>query len=118
MFDNIIKTFIKNEGKTARRKDIKFIPVTLNYDIVYEGETFPMELLGESKIPESLMRMIKQLTHFQKNLGKIIIKYGDPISLREYISSYCEKKNETPQTLISDLAIQDKFVAKLGKDLS
>jgi glycerol-3-phosphate O-acyltransferase len=31
------------------RKDISFVPVTLNYDRVYEGESFPYELLGEIK---------------------------------------------------------------------
>ena len=43
-----------------------------------------MELLGESKTPESFVRVVRQLTHFSKNLGKVIVKYGDPISLAAY----------------------------------
>jgi glycerol-3-phosphate O-acyltransferase len=29
------------------KKDIKFVPVSINYDRVHEGEAFPLELLGE-----------------------------------------------------------------------
>jgi glycerol-3-phosphate O-acyltransferase len=31
------------------KKDIKFVPLTINYDAIYEGQIYPMELLGESK---------------------------------------------------------------------
>lgn len=30
-------------------KDVKFIPITINYDRVHEGDSFPLELLGEAK---------------------------------------------------------------------
>ena len=92
MFDNLIQGYLKSVEKGEFRKDIKFIPVSLNYDIVYEGETFPIDFLGESKIEESLMRFARQFTHFSKNLGKVIVKYGEPISLKEYISNHCQTK--------------------------
>lgn len=28
-------------------KDVVFVPITLNYDRVHDGESFPLELLGE-----------------------------------------------------------------------
>lgn len=34
-------------------------PLTINYERVMEGETYPLELLGEDKVKESLMRVIK-----------------------------------------------------------
>ena len=52
-----------------------------------------MELLGESKSPESLVRVLRQLLQFKKNLGKVIVKYGDPISLGEYITTLTQKKS-------------------------
>jgi glycerol-3-phosphate O-acyltransferase len=36
-----------------------FVPVTINYTRVLEGETFPFELTGEEKVKESLTRIIK-----------------------------------------------------------
>lgn len=78
------------------------MPISINYDIVYEGETFPMELLGESKVEESLMRVLRQLSHFQKNLGKVIVKYGEPISLKEQIQLQCNKKQLDVKVFIKD----------------
>jgi glycerol-3-phosphate O-acyltransferase len=62
------------------------VPVTINYDIIYEGEIYPMELLGESDTKESFIRILKQLFYYKRNLGKVIINYGDPISLKETIN--------------------------------
>jgi len=33
--------------------DIKFVPITMNYDRVHEGESFPLMLLGEQKSTNS-----------------------------------------------------------------
>lgn len=44
-----------------------------------------MELMGESKVKESLVRVLKQLSHYQKNLGKVVVKYCDPISVDDYL---------------------------------
>jgi glycerol-3-phosphate O-acyltransferase len=54
-----MKNYIKSIGNGDARKDIKFIPVSLSYEIVYEASTFPLELLGESKEPESLYRVLR-----------------------------------------------------------
>lgn len=42
----------------SQKKDLKFIPITINYDTVYEGETFPLELLGEFKVEESIPKLL------------------------------------------------------------
>lgn len=49
----------QNPQPNGQKKDIKFIPITINYDTVYEGESFPLELLGESKVKESMARVLK-----------------------------------------------------------
>jgi len=46
-----------------------------------------MELLGESKTPESFSRIIKYFANL-KNIGKVVVKYCDPISLQEYTQRY------------------------------
>ena len=45
LFDQILKLHLKS--KDTPQKDIKFVPVTINYDRVHDGESFPLELLGE-----------------------------------------------------------------------
>ena len=63
--------------------DVSFVPVTINYERVLEGETFPLELLGEHKVKESFSRIIKAVKILKMNFGKIFISIGDPISTKD-----------------------------------
>ena len=69
----------------TQKKDIKFVPITINYDRVYEGDSFPLELLGEAKQYESVYRALRQFIHINAKLGRVHIKYCTPISLKDYI---------------------------------
>ena len=53
VFSHVIHNFFNGKAD-----DIKVIPVTINYDRILEGETFPYELVGEEKVKESLSRFI------------------------------------------------------------
>jgi glycerol-3-phosphate O-acyltransferase len=44
IFESIIKLYMRSHEK----KDITFVPITINYDRVHDGESFPLELLGEA----------------------------------------------------------------------
>jgi glycerol-3-phosphate O-acyltransferase len=69
--------FTTNDGK----KDIIFVPVTLNYDRVIEGDIFPLDLLGEKSAPMSFFKFMKQFNSIRKELGKVVVRYAQPISL-------------------------------------
>lgn len=58
------------------------IPITINYEKVLEGNTFPMELLGEEKVKESLSRIIKAIKILNENFGRMEVKLCEPISLK------------------------------------
>ena len=60
LLDHIISQHIKNEGS---KKDILFVPVTINYDRVIEGELFPHDLLGEAPEKESLTKIFKHFSN-------------------------------------------------------
>ena len=45
LFERLVKLHL--ETPVGERKDVKFVPVTINYDKVHDGESFPLELLGE-----------------------------------------------------------------------
>jgi glycerone phosphate O-acyltransferase/fatty acyl-CoA reductase len=66
--------------------DVHIVPVTINYERVLEGETFPFELLGEEKTKESLGRILKAVKILRMNFGKIHVAIDTPISLKEYTS--------------------------------
>jgi glycerol-3-phosphate O-acyltransferase len=69
-------------------EDVILVPITINYDKVYEGEAFPYELLGEEKPKETLMKILKQLVMTKERQGRAIIKYCKPISLKTMIEGY------------------------------
>lgn len=62
IFDTIIKIHLKQN----KDKDLVFVPVTINYDRVIEGEIFPLDLLGEQPMKVNALTIIKQLTFIKK----------------------------------------------------
>ena len=65
----------------------KLVPVTINYEKVLEGETFPFELLGETKVKESLLRMIYSIGALNKNFGRIFVEFCEPINLKYFFKT-------------------------------
>ena len=67
-----------------RISDCTIVPLTINYEKVLEGETFPQEMLGEDKVKETLGRVFGAWNILQKNHGKIMIEFCDLISIKKY----------------------------------
>jgi glycerol-3-phosphate O-acyltransferase len=57
IFENYINAYLRNIEEVD---DVMLVPITINYDKVYEGHQFPFELLGEEKPKESLIKILKQ----------------------------------------------------------
>eukprot|EP00349_Pseudokeronopsis_sp_Brazil_P010529 CAMPEP_0202978602 /NCGR_PEP_ID=MMETSP1396-20130829/84970_1 /ASSEMBLY_ACC=CAM_ASM_000872 /TAXON_ID= /ORGANISM="Pseudokeronopsis sp., Strain Brazil" /LENGTH=142 /DNA_ID=CAMNT_0049717629 /DNA_START=942 /DNA_END=1370 /DNA_ORIENTATION=- len=57
-FAHYINAFLKNIDEID---DLILVPITINYDKVYEGYRYPFELLGEDGPKDSLARIIKQV---------------------------------------------------------
>lgn len=72
-------------------KDVVFVPITLNYDRVHDGESFPMELLGEQAQRDNIYKIVQHFLSFNQPLGRVIIKYCEPLSLAQFISTYSAK---------------------------
>lgn len=68
--------FILENYFSEKVSTFKFVPVTINYSRVLEGETFPMELLGEKKVGESLGRVLNAFRYMNMNFGKIYINFS------------------------------------------
>ena len=77
LFSHIIDVYLKN----PKKRDIKFIPITINYDRVHDGESFPLELLGENPQRENLYAILQHFIAVNKPLGRVVIKYCEPLSL-------------------------------------
>lgn len=90
--------------------NVHFVPITINYERVLEGETFPFELLGEEKVKESLMRLAKSIKTLNMNFGKIEIVVNDPISIKDF----CFKNPSLDPSNLQDRDILNK---KLGFEI-
>jgi glycerol-3-phosphate O-acyltransferase len=56
IFENYINAYLRN----VEIDDVLLVPITINYDKVYEGQQFPFELLGEEKPKQSYYKFMKQ----------------------------------------------------------
>ena len=81
--------------------DLILQPVTINYDKIYEGESFPYELLGDEGKRESVFKILKSIMWVNEKYGKVYIKYCKPISLKEKIQEYVKCKNLDVKLLLS-----------------
>ena len=68
--------------------DAQILPVTINYDKLVEGESYPFELLGEPKVKESLTRLIKAVDVLKMSFGKVYFEIGDAIPLSKYVEQH------------------------------
>ena len=87
-------------------EDVLLVPVTINYDKVYEGEQFPYELLGEQKPKESLFKIIKSFLFVREKQGRVIVKYCKPMSFKQMLANFCQA-NAIPTAQARDLLIQE-----------
>jgi glycerol-3-phosphate O-acyltransferase len=80
--------FLENQHELGIQ-DLKIVPITINYERVFEGESFPLELTGEGRVKESLTRFFNSI---QKNrnesYGRVRVKVCDHISLNQFIKDH------------------------------
>ena len=73
-----------------RLPDVQIVPITINYERVLEGETFPFELLGEEKVRESLYRIVRGVKILNMNFGRIYVEVAEPLSLKQYTAGWLQ----------------------------
>ena len=97
-------------------RDVQLVPVTLNYDRVVEGDTFPLELLGEEKLKLKLTKLLISYKQLSKNFGKVYVRFADPVSLKEY-SNKVSIPNQVALKPFESKDDRRQLVNGLGHDL-
>jgi glycerol-3-phosphate O-acyltransferase len=116
LFDEIVKLYLKSTG--TEKKNIQFIPITINYDRVHDGESFPLELLGESPKPDNAIKILRYFFAINKPLGKVIIRYCEPVSLESYLEHHSKKTGLAVKNYINDEKATKSLIYDLGEELS
>ncbi|UYV74824.1 GNPAT [Cordylochernes scorpioides] len=69
---------------TAKVPDLTIVPISITYERTLEEDLFAYEMLGIPKPKESTRGLVKARKILEHNYGNIYIKYGDPISVRDF----------------------------------
>jgi len=62
---------------------LMFIPVSINYDRIFEEKSFIKEVNGKSKREESAAEFAKARKLLKKNFGSVYISYGEPVDYQD-----------------------------------
>ncbi|WP_028320356.1 1-acyl-sn-glycerol-3-phosphate acyltransferase [Desulfatiglans anilini] len=66
-------------------EDLLFVPASISYDRILEEKAYLKELSGGEKERESFFQILKARRFLKRKYGKIYIRFGQPISLSDYI---------------------------------
>lgn len=81
-------------------RDLIFVPTSIVYDRIIEGDAYLKELGGGRKEKENLRHVIRARRFLKRKYGTIYIRFNEPVSLREYIA----QKNAEVKDIVPDLA--------------
>ncbi len=99
------------------RKDILFVPTSIIYENVVEGEVFGEENTGRSKAKETLSSLFRARDFFRKKYGEVIIRFGDAIPLSR-IASQLNSGNEDGRAITTALATTLSHAIRDQSDIS
>jgi glycerol-3-phosphate O-acyltransferase len=68
-------------------KDLIFVPTSIIYDRIIEEDSYLKEIGGARKEKEDLKQFIGTRRFLKRRYGKIYIRFNEPFSLNEYIST-------------------------------
>ena len=73
--------------KSRTEKPVKFIPVSINYEKVLEGNSYLSELMGGKKRKERISDIFRVASDFRGFLGNAYLQFGDPIDLKDFLDA-------------------------------
>ncbi|MEM6397570.1 MAG: HAD-IB family hydrolase [Bacteroidota bacterium] len=71
------------EAEEMSAQDVKYVPVSIVYDLIPDVAKMIQEGRGKNKNPESLRWFAEYVRKLNDNFGKISIRIGDPVEIDE-----------------------------------
>lgn len=103
MLNMIIEAF--NSGKL---KDVKFVPLAVNYDRILEEDSYIRELKGLPKQKERFSSLLKNRHLLKRHFGNVCFAIGKPVSLAETLAettTQAEQKDKLGMTIMNHLRL-------------
>ncbi|MGD8387694.1 MAG: 1-acyl-sn-glycerol-3-phosphate acyltransferase [Desulfobacteraceae bacterium] len=67
-------------------RDMVFVPASISYDRILEEKAYLKELAGGEKEKENIRQVIRARHFLKRKYGKIYIRFGEPVSLKDYLA--------------------------------
>jgi glycerol-3-phosphate O-acyltransferase len=83
--------------------DLVFVPASIVYDRIPEERSYLKEMDGGAKEAESFKQMLKARHFLKRSYGKIYIRFGNPVSFKEYLESADQDTHQIQRQLALDL---------------
>jgi glycerol-3-phosphate O-acyltransferase len=80
-------------------EDLIFVTASINYDRIMEEKSYLEELGGGTKKKESIIQVFKARHFLNRKFGKVYIRFGKPLSLKEYLGRKGDSGKEMPTHL-------------------
>lgn len=97
------------EGEQEAKTGVKYVPISIVYDLIPDVEEMAKEGRGKKKNPENLAWMFNYLRSMGGDLGKIALRIGDPVELGGAHNAPIPDEEEgeaNPQSSLSRLAFE------------
>ena len=85
--------------KEGHCDDLVFVPASITYDRILEEQSYLNELGGGEKKKESFQQVIRTRHFLKKKYGKIYIRFGQPLLLKDYIEKNGSIEEKTHKRL-------------------
>ena len=77
-----ILKYIK-EAEEQSTKEVKYIPVSIVYDLIPDVKDMTLQWRRNKKAPESLMWFMNYIKKMGNNFGKISLRFGEPVDVKK-----------------------------------
>jgi glycerol-3-phosphate O-acyltransferase len=98
--------YIADACREGRTDDVAMVPVSIIYDQLHEVGEYASEAMGTAKKAETLGWALKFMRSQKGHYGKIYVRFGEPISLREAVELEVGEEEQTPQMSDDDIRLQ------------
>jgi glycerol-3-phosphate O-acyltransferase len=79
--------YVVDAYRRGRSEDVSLVPVAISYDQISDVGDYAAEQLGAAKERESLGWFLRFLRRLGKRYGRIVVRFGEPVSLAKALGS-------------------------------
>ena len=79
--------YVVDAYRRGKSDDVSLVPVSICYDQISDVSDYAAEQLGAAKERESFFWFVRFLRRLGRRYGRIVVRFGEPLSLREALGA-------------------------------